>query len=80
MSDEVIIPFPEQTNGERIVRVDNPADWESPYTPEQALGIVLLNNGVDPNLDRCLSLAKDLANSLKPMGFTIEFTGVEKIG
>lgn len=80
MADDVVIPFPESTTRERIVRVENPDDWQSPYTGEQALAIAIFNQGASGDLNACCHLAKSICGSLKPMGFTVEFTGVKRAG
>lgn len=79
MSDEVIIPFPEATNRERTAQVANADDWVSPYTGTQALAIALFNNQVIDTLDGACRIAEAAVRSLKPMGFTVEFTGVQPV-
>lgn len=79
MSDDVVIPFPEATNRERVTQVKDPAAWVSPYTPAQALAIALFNNQATGTLDDACRIADAAVKSLKPMGFTVEFTGVQPI-
>lgn len=73
---EIEIPDPRSTSRTRTAEVRDAEAWVSPYTPEQALAIAMFNNHVVGTLDDAIRMAHASLVSLKPMGFTLEFTGV----
>lgn len=74
--DKITIPDPAMTSRIRTAEVRDASEWVSPYTPAQALAIVLYNNHALGTLQDAFRVAESAMRSLKPMGFTVEFTGV----
>jgi hypothetical protein len=74
--DKIEIPDPRTSSRTRVVEVPDANEWVSPYTPAQALAIALLNSHAIGTLNDACRIANSVEALLKPMGFTVEFTGV----